>query len=114
MDLATMTKPRTQPRMGPIAAGECLHSLVGKFLMRHPTIRDRLKEIQPLQCGVGVAGVWELIATGLQQEDNHLHAQQENNWAISQVDLTDAFDSVKRRLVLAEVAQEMSRGIQLV
>lgn len=52
-----------------------------------------------------MAGACELIATGLQQEDNHLHAQQENNWAISQVDLTDAFDSVKRRLVLAEVAK---------
>lgn len=71
---AEPTKDGTRP----ISAGECLRRLVGKFLMRHPTIRDRMKEIQPLQCGVGVPAACELIAMGLQQEVNYLHGQKDN------------------------------------
>jgi hypothetical protein len=87
----------------PIAAGECLRRLVAKVLMHHPSVTQSLKDLCPLQTGVGVRNACSLTAMGLQQMVDDLHSKKEERWGLLQIDLTNAFNSMFRASALDSV-----------
>ena len=88
----------------PIAAGEFLRRLAGKMFMRHPTVRTATHALHPLQCEVGIPEACSMVAMGLQQCVDVLHGSSPTGWAVLQVDLSNAFNSLRRRRLLGAVA----------
>ena len=48
----------------PLAVGEVLRRVVGKFLLWNPHVVEQVKVLQPLQLGVGVPMTCPLLHTG--------------------------------------------------
>ena len=83
----------------PVAVGEVLRRVVGKCLLRHPNVADQVKSLQPLQLGVGVPMACPIIAHGLRRAVNELPVT--GDWAILQVDVSNAFNTVARSAIMA-------------
>ena len=50
----------------PVAVGETILRMVGKFLLVDPSTIDSIRGLLPLQCGVRTPNACEMIAIGLQ------------------------------------------------
>ena len=86
--------------MRPVAVGETLRRIVSKVAMQAACVKDAMHSFLPSQCGVGVEGACETVAQGLQQfVRNHVSV----DWALLQLDLSNAFNSLDRRAILDEV-----------
>ena len=70
---AVQTAPKVPAQVRPIASGECVRRLIGKFALQMPAVRVATKALQPLQVGVGVPGAAELVAMSLQSMVDGLH-----------------------------------------
>ena len=86
----------------PIAVGECLRRVVGKVAMGSSHVKDAIAQLVPLQVGVAVPGACETTAIALQNfvRENASDA----SWAILQVDVRNAFNSIDRKKVMEAVA----------
>ena len=100
--LIPLKKPGAKTAVRPIAVGETLRRLVGKTIMASPAVQDAVTNMLPLQLGVAVEGACETTTIALQHWINE--HRQEPDWAVLQVDLTNAFNSIDRKCMLAEVA----------
>ena len=83
----------------PVAVGEVFRRVVGKCLLRHPHVVEQVKSLQPLQLGVGVPMACPIIAHGLRRAVNALPLT--GDWAILQVDVSNAFNTVARSAIMA-------------
>ena len=93
--------PRIPSQVRPIASGECLRRLIGKYALTLPTVRQATRALQPLQVGVGVPGAAELVAMSLQSMvDGMHHMAAAGDWVVLQVDVANAFNTVDRNAVL--------------
>ena len=100
--LINLKKPGSKMAVRPIAVGESLRRLVGKTVMASPAVQDAVTNMLPLQLGVAVEGACETTTIAMQHWVNEHRA--DRYWAVLQVDLTNAFNSIDRRSMLAEVA----------
>ena len=82
-----------------MAVGEVLRRVVGKCLLRHPHVVEQVKGLQPVQLGVGVPMACPIIAHGLRRAVNDLPVN--GDWAILQVDVSNAFNTVARSAIMA-------------
>ena len=82
----------------PIAIGEILRRLIGKTILQNPLCKSQLSKLQPLQAGLGTPHACEMIAMGVQNMIQLLPT--EGDWAVLQLDLSNAFNSVSRTAVL--------------
>lgn len=86
----------------PVAVGETLRRMVGKFLLADSCTLDTIRGLLPLQCGVRTPNACEMVAMGLQSLlDNDLLRENE---VILQVDLRNAFNCLDRHHMLHEVS----------
>ena len=88
----------------PIAIGETLRRLVGKALLNTGPLLGQLRNLAPLQCGVGISGACESIGQGLQDVVSTLPQGEGADWVVLQVDVTNALDTVDRNAVLKGAA----------
>jgi len=82
----------------PVAIGETLRSLLGKTLLSMPQALDEVRRLQPTQVGLGMSGAVEAAGIGLQTLVDHLGPQA--NWAVLQVDVSNAFNTVRRTSIM--------------
>ncbi len=83
----------------PIAVGETLRRLIGKALLRTPTVQKDIGSMAPRQTGVAVQAAAELIGLGFQRVvDNQ---DPGGDWIAVQVDVINAFNTIRREAVLA-------------
>jgi hypothetical protein len=88
----------------PIAAGETLRRLVGKSLMRDPTIKKACQEFHPPQVGVGVPSACPLLAMGVQQLVDQMVQHGDTRMAFLMLDFKNAFNSTSRQKLLDNLA----------
>ena len=81
----------------PIAIGDTLRRLVGKVLLRTTRVRAEVEGLQPRQVGVSVPFAAELVGMGVQRLADTV---EQSNWAVLQVDVSNAFNSVDRSAIL--------------
>ena len=87
----------------PIAVGETLRRVVGKVAMTAPKTLEAISAMLPTQVGVGVEGACETTAMAVQ---SWVQAEKSrDDWAILQVDLSNAFNAIDRGAVLGQVAK---------
>ena len=82
----------------PVAVGDVLRRIVGKCLLHHPTVAEQVRTLQPLQLGVGVSMACPTVAHALQRAVAELPC--DGNWAVLQVDVANAFNTVLRPAIL--------------
>ena len=87
----------------PVAVGETIRRLVGKALLNTGPLLPQLKAMAPSQCGVGVTNACESIGMGVQSIIRALRP--DGDWAILQLDITNAFNTVCRTAVLRGSSQ---------
>ena len=97
--------PLRKPDNGvpPIAIRETLRRMVGKVLMSTPSLAAQLKNLAPLQCGVGIPNACESIGQGLQNVVSGMPV--EGDWVVLQIDLSNAFNCVDRTTMLKGAAR---------
>ena len=98
-----LRKPEGGLAVRPVAVGETLRRLVGKFVARSAVSSKLVQTMLPHQCGIATPGACETIAMGLQSWVHAHHT--EHAWAILQVDLRNAFNSVHREAIFDEIGQ---------
>jgi hypothetical protein len=98
-NLTPLEKPDGGVR--PVAVGETLRRLVGKALLKTGTARSQVAKLAPTQVGVGVANATESVAMGVQS----LVRQLEGNWAVLQVDFSNAFNTMDRHHLLQQTQE---------
>ena len=99
--LIPLRKPGAKLAVRPVAVGECLRRIVGKVAMQDSEVREAIQQMVPTQIGVGVQGACETTAIAIQNwVEQHVH---QPNWAILQVDVKNAFNSIDRQAVLDAV-----------
>jgi hypothetical protein len=99
--LIPLRKPGGKMAVRPIAVGEFLRRAVSKFAMRSAPAREAVDGLLPSQVGVQVEGACETTAMCLQ---NWIIAHADEPWwAVLQIDLANAFNSVDREALLAEI-----------
>ena len=84
----------------PIAVGDTLRRVVGKFLLRSGAVLAEMDCLRPRQCGVGVCNAAEMVGMGLQRFVQSRHNEGVDDYAVLQVDMRNAFNSVSRDAVL--------------
>ena len=84
----------------PIAVGETIRRVVGKCLLQTEEVKMESASLQPRQCGVGVRNAAEMVGMGLQRLVQSRAADGANDYAILQVDMRNAFNSISRDAVL--------------
>ena len=90
----------------PVAVGEVLRRLVSKTLMAQGAMRRAMEDMEPLQCGMGLRGACELIGQATSAVVRELHGPAYvDDWAVLQVDLTNAFNQVSRQHMLQAFVQ---------
>ena len=87
------------PEVRPVAVGETLRRIIGKFLTSESVFTEAAMTLQPTQTGVGVRDACELTCMGAQSLVDGL--TDHTNWAILQVDFRNAFNTITRKSVLA-------------
>ena len=85
----------------PIAVGEALRRVVGKFAAGLPSARQAAQDLLPHQCGVSVPGACETIAMGIQALARGFRAT--DDVVVLQVDCANAFNSVDRGAMLNSI-----------
>ena len=87
--------------MGPVAVGEVLRRIVSKVLSNLPCMRLAAADMEPTQCGLHMPGACELIGQTTSLFVNTLFQEHpEGDWAVLQVDLSNAFNCVSRTHML--------------
>ena len=98
----------------PIAVGETLRRVVGKFVMGSQQVTAALAYLHPQQLGVKVEGACETIPMAIQ---NWILAHAKDpSWAALQVDVENAFNSIDRAAISEEVgstAPELQNWVNL-
>ena len=91
--------PQAPVDVRPVAVGEVLRRLVSKVCMAQGQMRRAAVDMEPVQCGLGTRGACELIgqATTTLVRELHLRHAEQNDWAVLQVDLANAFNCVSRQ-----------------
>ena len=85
----------------PVAVGEVLRRLVSKSLMAQGAMRRAMTDVEPLQCGLGMRGACELLGQATSSVVRLLNGPTfVDDWAVLQVDLTNAFNQVSRQHML--------------
>lgn len=85
----------------PVASGEFLRRLVGKFLVRRHEGMEEAADLCPQQLGVGVKGSTDLLPQGVQALVNSLWAQEpRGEWGVLKVDVKNAFNCMSRKAML--------------
>ena len=75
--------PHTDPKVRPVAVGETLRRLAGRFVFSQAPVVASLKAMHPLQIGVAVKGAPENLAGSTQQLVDNMHAHTgEQEWVI--------------------------------
>lgn len=102
-NLLPLRKPGKPGDVRPVAVGETLRRLVGKYVMRTAVAKSVVEGMKPWQCGVSIPGACETVANGLQNwvADNQVSP----NWMILQVDLRNAFNCIDRQALLDETSK---------
>ena len=80
----------------PIAVGETLRRLVAKWLVRGKAGKSLAESLAPTQVAFKSGGPCEVLAAGVQ----HLARELQGDWALLQVDVENAFNTVSREAVL--------------
>ena len=99
--LLPFKKPNDPQGVRPIAVGEVLRRLVGKFLLGSCMTATR-KYLPPLQCGVGVPDAVPHIIHSMRQA--YRKCTQDSTMGILQVDVTNAFNTLCRTSVLQTIS----------
>ena len=99
--LIALRKPGSNTAVRPIAVGETLRRIVGKYVMRSAAVRTAVEGMLPQQCGVLVRGACEAVGMGLQSWVRQ--RESDPDWAILQVDVKNAFNSLSRKAILNSV-----------
>jgi hypothetical protein len=84
----------------PIAVGDTIRRVVGKCLLSLGAVQMELASLQPRQCGVGVRNAAEMVGMGLQRFVQSREAAGDRTYAVLQVDVKNAFNSISRDAVL--------------
>ena len=84
----------------PIAVGDTIRRVVGKCLLSHGAVQMELASLQPRQCGVGVRNAAEMVGMGLQRFVESRAAAGDRDYAVLQVDVRNAFNSISRDALL--------------
>ena len=103
----SLKKPGAKLAVRPTPVGETLQRLVGKTIMASPAVQDAVTNMLPLQQGVAVEGACETTTIVMQHWVNEHSIDQD--WAILQVDLTNAFNLIDRRSMADEEPTGLSQ-----
>ena len=79
----------------PIAVGDVLKRVIGKFLLKDGDVRHEVAALGPRQCGVGVPFAAEHVGMTVQAM-----ARRGGRWGILQVDVSNAFNTIDRSAML--------------
>ena len=92
----------------PIAVGNCLRRLATKVVMRPitPEIRDT---VQPTQLGVGTPAGCEAAARAVR----HYMESATGRKVILKIDLTNAFNTIRRDIILSAIREQFPDGYHL-
>ena len=82
----------------PVAVGETWRRLVGKALLATAAAKQEVATLRPRQVGVGTRNAAEQLAIAVQNAVTNL--PRDGEWAVMQVDLRNAFNSISRDSVL--------------
>ena len=80
----------------PIAVGDTIRRVVGKCLLSLGAVQAELASLQPRQCGVGVRNAAEMVGMGLQRFVQSRASAGDHDYAVLQVDVRNAFNSMSR------------------
>ena len=84
----------------PIAVGDTIRRVVGKCLLSHGAVQMELASLRPRQCGVGVRNAAEMVGMGLQRFVESRSGEGDRDFAVLQVDVRNAFNSISRDAIL--------------
>ena len=84
----------------PIAVGETLRRLTGKFLLQRPEAKSAVERLEPRQTAFRKGSPCSCIGMGIQEAINLLPSEP---WVLLQVDLANAYNTLSRFSVLSEV-----------
>jgi len=85
----------------PIAVGETLRRLVGKFLLQTPTAKQAVEHMQPAQMAFRKGSPCSAMGMGVQEAINVLPSTEP--WVLLQVDLSNAFNTLHRMCIMTQV-----------
>ena len=103
--IVPLRKPTGKMDIRPVAVGETLRRIVAKFAMSSILVKRAIEELRPLQCGVAVEGACETVAMALQGWVDANRSS--SDWAVLQVDLRNAFNSMDRGAMLRATLQHV-------
>ena len=83
----------------PVAVGDTMRRVVGKFLLRTGIVREQVATLRPRQCGVGVPFAAEHVGMGMCGLVHGVDVR-EAPWVALQVDMRNAFNCVDRTAML--------------
>jgi hypothetical protein len=90
----------------PIAVGETLRRLVGKFLLQSAEAQAAVGKMEPAQTAFRKGGPCTCVGMGIQEAINLLPSEP---WVLLQVDLANAYNSLDRVAILSEVRTKCRR-----
>jgi hypothetical protein len=105
-NLIPLKKAGSATDVRPVAVGEILRRLDGKFVMACPKTTAACQNLHSHQLGVKLPGATELIAMSIQGFVDH--HQQDNDWCILQVDMRNAFNTLDRQRLLEACAEPIA------
>jgi hypothetical protein len=86
----------------PIAVGDTLRRLAEKVFSSLPATRDAMTSLLPRQCGFAGKNACEQVALTIQDYITQRTKTKDNTWALLQVDITNAFNSIHRQQIIQE------------
>ena len=95
-----MTPQQPTPGIRPIVVGEAIMRQTGRVMVLTNSVRFRTF-FQPYQFGVGVPGGAEQII-----HSTRLAVQAHPGWVVFQADLSNAFNTISRTLILNELFEQ--------
>ena len=101
----TPRRPASRRSGRPIAVGDTLRRVVGKCPLGIDQTKQQIQTLQPRQCGVSVHGATELVGMGLQRLVDA--RKDEPGWLVLTIDMSNAFNTIKREAVLAGCARRV-------
>ena len=98
-----LRKPEGGLAVRPVAVGETLRRVVGKYVANSAISKGLIQTMLPNQCGIATPGACETVAMGLQ---NWVQAHLTDlTWLILQIDLRNAFNSICREPIFEELGR---------